>query len=72
MADRIVIEGKIIYPERKKYERYGACPACEGKDYTYIEIDKEYHIKCHEAFCGYEVGDPYTEEETKSIIKEYS
>ena len=32
MADRIVIEGKIIYPERKKYERHGACPACEGKE----------------------------------------
>ena len=72
MADRIVIEGKIIYPKRKKYERHGACPACEGKNYTYIEIDKEYYLQCHDVKCKMEIGAPYTEEETKSIIEEFT
>ena len=31
MADEKMIEGKKIYPERKKYERTGNCPKCNSK-----------------------------------------
>ena len=68
--DQIIVKGKKILPEKQKYERDGCCPNCKSKNYTYIEIDREYHMLCHE--CNYEVGEAYTEEETKSIIKEYS
>ena len=68
-TDRIVIKGKILHPERKKYERYGCCPKCLSKNYTYVEIDREYHMLCHK--CNYEVGVPYTEEGIKSILTDY-
>ena len=71
MADKIVIKGKKIYPERKKYERIGNCPKCNSKNYTYIEIDKEYSLQCHAADCKLEMGAPYTEEGIKSILTNY-
>ena len=71
MADEIMIEGKKIYPERKKYERTGNCPKCNSKNYTYIEIDKEYSLQCHAADCKLEMGAPYTAEGIKSILTNY-
>jgi len=70
-TDRIVIKGKILHPERKKYERYGCCPKCLSKNYTYILIDKEYSFQCHNEDCKMEIGDPYTEEGIKSILTNY-
>ena len=60
VRDQIIIKGKKILPERKKYERDGCCPNCKSKNYTYVEIDREYHMLCHK--CNYEVGVPYTDE----------
>ena len=40
--NEIIIEGKKIYPKRKKYERDGCCPNCKSKNYTYLEIDTAY------------------------------